>query len=142
VKPIRQWPKATKITLIVLASYIVVFAPGFVYSFAKLHEVKKAFRGYSDQLIAADYEKAYDTTGPQFQAAISKQDFIAQQTSLCSHHGSLEKVSIGSAEIEVNEFTLSATLNTTFKYERSAERFDFVMKRYDGRWQIYGYKEQ
>jgi hypothetical protein len=142
VKPIHQWPQSRKIIAAFIVIFILTGTPLFVYLYARMQEVKEAFRAYSDQLVAQQYHKAYELAGPDFKMAISEADFTAQQVMLCSRYGDLRKVDTSLSEIEGNDFGWLATLHSHFEYARVNERFEVEMRRYDGQWRLYGYKQR
>jgi hypothetical protein len=123
-------------------SILAALTPVLLYANGKSHELKQDFHAYGDLLIAKNYHAAYQSTGPDFRNAISEQDFITQQISLCSHNGALKDISVWSSEIDITETTLSATLTAHYKYERSSEIFNISMERWDDHWRLFGYKEE
>jgi hypothetical protein len=147
MKRFRQWPQPARITAIVIVASMLLcalayFVPGVHEAVSEVQQVKKSFHNYGDQLVQGNYERAYQMTSPEFQAAISEDAFIAQQKLLTTRHGSLIGISIWSTEVEWNEGGASASLSAHFKYERSTEYFYVIMKPYNGQWRLYGYKEK
>jgi hypothetical protein len=140
VRGFRQWSKPAKIAAIIIAC--VFAAVPLAYFLPVIHTVRSSFHDFSDPLVSSDYARAYRMTGPDFQGALSEKDFIAQQKLLSSQYGSLKGVSVWSIEVEWNKDGESAALTAHFKYERSTEYFDVVMRPYNGRWRVWGYKQK
>jgi hypothetical protein len=105
-----------------------------------MHESNKALDGFSQDLIAREYDAAYRAASVPFQSALSEQEFIGQQTMLCAEYGKLKAVRREGSRITFDSNGWSTTVATTFVFENSEHEFWFKLKKADGSWRVYGYR--
>src|SRR5215470_9890893 len=91
----RFWLVRKKPVYIAVGLILVVTVPIFIWLFSEMHSAGKALDSFGQRLIARDYDGAYRESSKEFQSAISKQEFVQQQTTLCAKLGSLKVVKRG-----------------------------------------------
>lgn len=138
----KFWLVRKKTVYIVLSLILAISVPIFIWLFSENHAAGKALDTFAQKLIAKDYDGAYSTASEDFQSAISKQDFIKQQTALCARHGSLKAVKRGGSETTFNSSGGFTTVDATFIFENAQRQFSFKLKKVGDSWRVYGYQEE
>jgi hypothetical protein len=138
----KFWLVRKKALYIVLFVILAPSIPIFIWLFSEMHAAGKALDAFSQRLVAKDYDSAYSATSPEFQAAISRQDFAQQQITLCTKLGSLKAVTRGGSETNFDSRGGFTTVDTTFIFENAEREFSFKLKRVSGSWRVYGYREE
>jgi hypothetical protein len=110
--------------------------------FWELHEANKCPRGFSDALIAKEYERAYDFTSPELRAAADYPSFLKINDGLTLRMGALKSVDVENSEIKDHIYGWSGTVDADLTFERGTLSFVFVLKKTRGAWKIYSYREQ
>jgi hypothetical protein len=138
----KFWLVRRKLVYIILGSLLAINIPIFTWLFSEMHAAGKAFDEFSQRLIAKDFEGAYSSASRDFQSAISKQDFVDQQTTLCAKLGSLKTVKRGGIETNFDSKGGFTTVDATFDFENAERQFSFKLKKVGDSWRVYGYKEE
>lgn len=138
----KFWLVRKKAIYIVLCVTLAPSVPIFLWLFSEMHAAGKALDAFSQRLVAKDYDGAYNATSPEFQAAISRQEFVLQQTTLCTKLGSLKTVTRGGGETNFDSKGGFTTVNATLLFENAERDFSFKLKRVAGSWRVYSYREE
>lgn len=138
----KFWLVRKKPIYIALGLVLVVSAPIFTWLSIQVHAAGKALDAFSESLIAKDYDGAYNAASEEFRSAISKQDFVQQQTTLCEKLGSLKGVKRGGSETTFNSNGGFTTVDATFVFENADRQFSFKLKKVGDTWRVYGYREE
>jgi len=137
----KYWIVRKKPVFIALGVLIVVVAPFSIWIFGELHAANKAFDVFCQKLIATDYDAAYAEASPDFQSAMTKQEFVEQQTTLRTRHGALKRVKRGDIETKFDSSGGFTTIEAIFIFESAERQFTFRMKKVGSFWRVYSYKE-
>jgi hypothetical protein len=124
---------------ILFAVPLVVIMPGL---FWELHEATTALHGFTDALIAKQYERAYEFTSPEFRGATDYPTFVKAQDGLTIRMGDLKDVEVSHAEIKDRTDGWHGTAEVEMNFARGNLEFDYVLKKENHSWKIYGYQEQ
>lgn len=138
----KFWLVRKKVIYLVLGVILAPSVPIFIWLFSEMHAAGKALDAFSQKLVVKDYDGAYSTASPEFQAAISRQEFVQQQTALCARLGSLKAVTRGSSETTFDSNGGFTSVDTTFVFENADREFSFKLKKVAGSWRVYGYREE
>jgi hypothetical protein len=138
----KSWLVRKRPVYIVLCFAFGITLPIFIWLFSEMHSAGKALDAFSQKLILKDYDGAYSTASPEFQAAISNQDFALQMRTLCAKLGSLKSVTRGGSETKFDSKGGYTTISTTFAFENAQREFSFKLKKVAGSWRVYGYSEE
>jgi len=134
--------KRKKVIASVAGIILLIASSFFIWLFMQMHRASKAFSSFGQALVSTDYKHAYELTSSDFREAMSESAFADQQRALSSHLGALKVVKQGPSETDGNQDGWKSTISAHFVYERAERQFVFVMKETDGKWEVYGYKEQ
>jgi hypothetical protein len=138
----KYWLVRKRSVYFVLGLILVVTVPIFIWLFGEMHTAGKALDAFSQRLIAKDYDGAYSAASEEFQSAVSKQEFVEQQTTLCARHGSLKAVKRGASETTFNSSGRFTTVDATFVFENAERQFSFKLKKVGDAWRVYGCQEE
>jgi len=125
-----------------LGMVIAIAVPLVIWLSGQMHAAGKDFDAFSQRLIAKDFNSAYSSTSDEFQSAVSKHEFIGQQTKLCARHGSLKAVKRGGSVPSFNLGGAFTTVDATFIFEKADSRFSFRLKKAGDSWRVYDYEEE
>jgi hypothetical protein len=138
----KFWLVRKKPVYIVVGLILIITVPIFITLFSEMHSAGKALDAFSQRLIAKDYDGAYSEASKEFQSAISKQEFVQQQTTLCAKLGSLKVVKRGGSETTFDSNGGVTTVAATFVFENAERQFAFKLKKAGNSWRVYGYREE
>jgi hypothetical protein len=138
----KFWLVRKRPIYIVLGLILVITVPIFVWLFSEMHAASKTLDAFSQRLIAKDYDGAYSAASDEFQSAISKQEFVEQQTTLCAKFGSLNAVKRGGSETTFDSKGGFTKVDATFIFAKAERQFSFKLKKVGDSWRVYGYKEE
>lgn len=138
----KFWLVRKKTLYIVLCVILAPSVPLFTWLFSEMHAAEKALDAFSQSLIVKDYDSAYNATSPEFKAAVSRQEFVQQHTTLCTKHGSLKAVTRGGSETNFDSKGGFTTVDTTLIFDRAELQLSFKLKRVAGSWRVYSYQEE
>lgn len=85
---------------------------------------------------------AYNAASDEFRSAVSKQEFVQQQTTLSAKHGSLKTVKRGGRETNFDSKGGFKTVDATFLFENAERQFSIKLKKVGNSWRLYGYREE
>lgn len=125
--------------LILTGSAMVVIFPGLIW---ELHGTNKAFRGFSDALIAKQYEQAYDFTSKEFRESTDFQTFVKVHDGLTVRMGDLKSVEASHIDVKDRGDGWYGTVEASMVFDRGSLPFIFVLKKAGRSWEIYNYHEQ
>jgi hypothetical protein len=137
-----KWTTRRKllIALVILIGIpIVVILPGV---FWELYEANRAIHGFSDALIAKQYERAYEFTAPELRAVTDYPTFVKAHEGLTLRMGDLKSVEVNQSEVKDKSEGWYGTADINMIFTRGSLPFVFVLKKENHSWQIYSYREQ
>lgn len=105
-----------------------------------MHAADKALDLFVENLTARNYDAAYSSTTDEFQRALSKQQFIDQQTALCSKFGILKSVEHYGRKTTLDSRGSFTTIDATLVFDKAECPFLFKLKKVSGTWRVYGYR--
>ena len=138
----KFWLVRKKPVYIAVGLILVLTVPIFIWLFSQMHSAGKALDAFGQRLIAKDYDGAYSAASEEFQSAISKQEFVQQQTTLCAKLGSSKEVKRGGSETTFDSNGGFSTVAATFVFENAERPFSFKLKKAGDSWRVYGYREE
>ncbi len=138
----KFWLVRKKAIYIVLCVVLAPSVPIFMWLFSEMHAAGTALDAFSQRLVAKDYDGAYSAASPEFQAAVSRQEFVLQQTTLCTKLGALKADTRGGSETNFDSKGGFTTVDATFIFENAEREFSFKLKRVAGSWRVYSYREE
>jgi hypothetical protein len=138
----KYWLVRKKTVYIVLGLMLVINVPLFIWLFGEMHASAEAFDAFGQRLIAKDYDGAYNTASDEFRSAVSKQEFVEQQTTLSAKLGSLKTVKRGGSETNFDSKGGFTTVDATFVFENAERQFSIKLKKVGNSWRLYGYREE
>lgn len=138
----KFWRVRKKPVYIAVALILFITVPIFVWLFSEMHAAGKALDAFGQLLIAKDYDRAYSVASQDFQTAISKQEFVQQQTTLCVKLGPLKGLKRGATETNFDSNGGFTTIETSLIFEKAERPFAFKLKKVGSSWRVYGYKEE
>lgn len=131
-----------KWVFVAVGALIVITSPIFIWLFSEMHSAGKALDEFGQRLISRDYDGPYDGASNEFQRAISKQDFVLQQTTLSAKLGPLKQVKRGNSETIFNSNGGYTTVATSFVFENAERNFSFKLKKVGDSWRVFSYEEE
>jgi len=137
-----KWTKRRKILVaiaILFAVPLVVFMPGL---FWELHKASTALHGFTDALIAKQYERAYEFTSPELRAVTDYPAFVKLHDGLTLRMGDLKDVEVSQIDIKERSDGWHGTADVQMNFARGSLGFAFVLKKENHSWKIYSYQEQ
>ena len=138
----KFWLVRKKSVYIVLCLILGINLPILIWLFSEMHAADKALDAFSQRLVLKDYDGAYGTTSPGFQIALTRQDFVQQQTILCTKFGPLKSVRRGNSETTLDSRGDFTTIDTTFVFENAEREVWVKLEKVNGSWRLYGYREE
>jgi hypothetical protein len=138
----KFWLVRKKTVYIVLGLILLINVPIFIWLFGEMHAAGKAADAFGQRLVVEDYDGAYNAASDEFQRAVSKQDFILQQTTLAAKLGPLKTVKRGGSETNFDSKGGFTTCDTTFIFENAERQFSIKLKKVGNSWRLYGYREE
>jgi hypothetical protein len=110
--------------------------------FWELHEANKALRGFSDALIAKQYERAYQFTSPELRATADYPTFVKVHDGLTLRSGDLKNVEVSQSEVKEHSDGWYAAVDADMVFAHGSLPFVFILKKENSSWKIYSYHEQ
>jgi hypothetical protein len=136
-----KWTRRKKVIAISAVILLLIIVPIFTHLFWEMHEAGKVFSAFNRALIAKDYQRAYSLTAPDLQSTVNYQAFIAVHDGISSRHGALTSYTREETEVKDDRDGWFANIHARLVFERGEQPFLFVLKRVDGHWRVYSYKE-
>ncbi len=102
---------------------------------------KKMFQSFTRALVAKDYAGAYQLTSPSFRTTTHYIAFEETYENLTAQLGDLKRVSV--SRFDVNEYREGwfGTVDADLVFANGDLRIEFTLKKEDGAWKIYRYRE-
>jgi hypothetical protein len=140
VKP--KWSMRRKILvalLILPCISLLVVMPTLTW---ELHGANKALRSFTDALVAKQYRSAYSSTSREFQASVDFQTFVKVQDGLTIRMGDLNGVAVTLSEVKERSDGWYGTAETTMNFAHGNLDFTYILRKNDGQWKVYSYREE
>jgi len=103
---------------------------------------KKVFQAFTNALVAKDYAAAYQLTSQSFRATNHYGAFADSYQNLAAQMGDLKKVTY--SRFDVNEYREGwfGNVDADLVFANGDLRLAVTLKKEDGAWKIYRYREQ
>jgi len=108
----------------------------------QLSAAKKAFHAYASALVAKNYSEAYQLTTQSFRATRDYNTFTETFQGLTTEMGDLKRVNVN--RIDVNEYSDGwfGTADADLVFDHGDLHLSFTLKKENGAWKVYRYREQ
>jgi len=110
--------------------------------FWQLHDANTALHGFTDALIAKQYERAYGLTASEFRTFTDYGTFVKVHDGLTLRMGDLKSVEWSQSEAKERSDGWYATMDAHLIFTRGSLDFVMVLKKENSSWMVYSYHEE
>ena len=136
------WSKRKKILVLIAALIVVpmvIFLPGIIWEF---HQANQALHTFASTLEAKQFQQAYELTTKEFRSSSDYTAFLKGHENLTARFGDLQRIEINNSEVKERSDAWYGYYDVNLAFSHGASiPFSFVLKKQDGSWKIYSYRE-